>query len=138
MPRVLDPHTGGVKIPQIVQERTRQRIEKYAKKKYGRQYTRLDVRFRGPLCYVDAYREPRISPGWPPEDWYETRDEMAERLRTTPVHLCRMRFFGDENHWSLAFFTYSNETYKPCVFKSGDFFGTPERAFDMGAIHLED
>ena len=41
MPRVLDPHTGGVKIPKIVQERTRQGIEKYAKKKYGRRFTRI-------------------------------------------------------------------------------------------------
>ena len=138
MPRVFDPYTGGVKIPQIVRVRTRQRIETHAKKKYGRQCTRLDIRFRGALCYIDAYREPHITPGWPPEYWHETRQQMTKRLPKTPVHLGRMRYFGDENRWSLAFFTYSNETYRPCVFKSGKFLGTPEHAFVVGASHLED
>jgi hypothetical protein len=137
MPWVRDPHSAGVKIPKAVQERTRQRILKYAEKKYKGRFTRLDVRFRGTLCYVDAYREPELSPGWLPKGWHETRAEMIERLRSTPVHLCRLRYFGDENRWSLAFFTYSNEKYTPCVFHSGDFYGTPEQAFDVGARYLQ-
>ena len=63
---------------------------------------------------------------------------MIERLRTTPVHLCRLRYFGNEDEWSLAFFTYSNEKYSPCVFETGSFFGTPEQAFDVGAMYLRD
>lgn len=138
MPRVRNPQSGGLKIPKIVQERTRQRIESYAKRKYRGRFTRLEIRFRGPLCYIDAYREPSITPGWPPKGWHETRQQMAERLRKTPKHLCRLRYFGDEDAWSLAFYTYSNETYKPSVFRTGSFFGTPEEAFDVGAVHLQD
>ena len=138
MPRARDPHSGGLKISQLVQERTRQRIETYAKRKYRGRFTRLEVRFRGPLCYIDAYKEPSITPGWPPEGWHTTRQQMVERLRKTPKHLCRLRYFGDEDAWSLAFYTYSNETYRPSVFRTGSFFGTPEEAFDVGAIHLQD
>ena len=54
MPWVFDPQSGGVKIPPAVQERTRQRILAYAEKHYKGKYTRIDVRFRGPLCYIDA------------------------------------------------------------------------------------
>ena len=61
---------------------------------------------------------------------------MIERLRNTPTHLCRLRYFGKEDEWSLAFFTYSNEKYSPCVFRSGSWFGTPEEAFEIGATYL--
>ena len=138
MPWVQDPHSGGVKIPKAVQERTRQRILLYAEQKYRGRYTRLDIRFRGPLCYIDAYREPDVTRGWPPEGGPETREEVAERLRSTPTHLCRLRYFGDEERWSLAFYTYSNEQYTPCVFHNGSFHGTPEEALDVGATYLPD
>jgi hypothetical protein len=58
---------------------------------------------------------------------------MIERLRNTPTHLCRLRYFGDENKWSFAFHTYSNEKYELSVFETGDFFGTPEEAFAISA-----
>ena len=138
MPWVRDPHSGGVKIPKGVQERTRQRIVKYAEKKYKGKFIRLDIRFRGPLCYIDAYKKPNLPRGWPPKDWGETRAEMIERVGNTPVHLCRLRYFGNEDEWSLAFFTYSNEKYSPCTFHNGSFFGTPEQAFDIGAGYLHD
>lgn len=51
---VYDPHSGGVKIPKSVQERTRQRILAYAEAHYAGTYLRIDVRFRGPFCYIDA------------------------------------------------------------------------------------
>jgi len=138
MPWSRDPHSGGVKIPKAVQERTRQRILKYAERKYKGKFVRLDVRFRGPLCYIDAYKAPNLPRDWPPKDWDETRSQMIKRLRNTPVHLCRLRYFGNENEWSLAFFTYSNEKYSPCVFHNGSFFGTPQQAFDIGAGYLHD
>ncbi len=60
MPWVYDPHSGGVKIPLAVQERTRNRILAYAEKHYAGKYTHIEVRFRGQLCYFDAYREPYV------------------------------------------------------------------------------
>ena len=59
-----------------------------------------------------------------------------ERGRTLPLHLCRLRYFGNENAWSMAFYTYSNEKYEPCVFNTGSLHGTPEEAFETGAIYL--
>ena len=64
--------------------------------------------------------------------------EILERLRNTPTHLCRLRYFGDENAWSLAFYTYSHNRYEPSVFDNGTFHGTPEEAFDVGAVYLQD
>ena len=66
----------------------------------------------------------------------ETREEYLERRRASPIHLCRLRYFGNENAWTLAFFTYSDERYSPCVFHSGSDHGAPEEALDVGAIYL--
>jgi hypothetical protein len=132
---VYDPHSGGVKIPPAVQERTRKRILAHAEKHYKGEYTRLDIRFRGACCYIDAYTEPVVEKGWPPKDWPETKEQYVERLRNSPIHLCRLRHFK-ENSWSVAFFTYSNGKYSPCAFHSGAFEGTPEEGFDVGATYL--
>ena len=137
MPWVFSPHSGGVKSPKSVQERTRQRITEHANKKYAGRFTRLDIRFRGVFCYIDAYVEPKLPPGRPPRGWHETREQIIKRLREAPVHLCRLRHF-QEDRWSLDFFTYSNEKYTPCVFPPGKFFGTPEEGFDTGATYLNE
>jgi hypothetical protein len=133
---VYDPHSGGTTIPERVKTTTRQRIEKYAAEHYAGKYNRLDVRFRGQFCYIDAYVEPDLAPGWPPPDYPETREQMIERLRNTPTHLCRLRYFGDEERWSMAFFAYSSEKYEPSIFKNGTFEGTPEEAFETSAVYL--
>lgn len=135
-PWVMDPDSGGVKIPEATKERTRRRILEYAEEHYAGRYTRLDIRFRGVFCYIDAYKEPEVMPNWPPADWGVSPEEYYEGLRNTPIHLCRLRHFAADR-WSLAFFTYSNETYKLAVFPDGDFFGTPEEGFEVGAIHLQ-
>ena len=135
---VYDPHSGGVKIPQAVRNQIRNRILTYAKKHYSGKYTRIDVRFRGQLCYVDAYTEPYIPPDFDASVFGESREEYIERLRNVPIHLCRLRYFGDEDRWSMAFYTYSHEKYEPCVFNNGSFHGTPEEAFETSAIYLED
>jgi hypothetical protein len=57
---------------------------------------------------------------------------MQERLRNTPTHLCRLRYFGDER-WGFAFYTYSNERYELSVFPNGEFFGPVEDAFAAAA-----
>lgn len=135
---VKDPHSGGKTIPKVVKERTAARIQRHAEENYGdRSFTRIDVRFRGKFCYIDAYTEPVLAPGWPPEDWHETREEVIERMRSIPTHLCRLRYFGDEEKWSMAFYTYSNEKYEPCFFRNGGWYGTPEEAFDVGSVYLD-
>ena len=136
MPRggwVFDPGSGGRKIPEPVQRRTEERIRRHAEHHFAGRYTRLDIRFRAQFCYIDAYQEPEDRPGWPPPDWPETREQVLERLRNTPIHLCRLRYFGDENSWGFAFYTYSNERYELSVYPSGDFLGTPEDAFETSA-----
>jgi hypothetical protein len=121
------PGVGGRKIPEDVQRRTEQRIRRYAEKHFQGKYTRLDIRFRRQFCYIDAYVEPFVPPGWPPKGWHETRKQHLERLRDTPLHLCRLRYFG-EDRWGFAFFAYSSEKYELSVFPSGNFYGTPEEA----------
>lgn len=110
---VLDPDSGGVKIPESVQQDVKKRLTKHAEKKYAGMYTKLVIRFRGQFCYIDAHLRG--------EDFV--------------THLCRLRYFGG-NRWSLGFYTYSNEKYELAMFKSGGFFGTPEKGFDIGAMHL--
>ena len=111
-----NPHVGGVKIPPTVQERTRARILAYAATQYAGRYDRLDVRFRGALCYIDAYRN----------------------SSTRPIHLVRLRYFTGDDRWSFAFYTYSHERYEPSVFPNGTFHGTPEEALAVGAVYLSD
>lgn len=134
---VYDPHSGGVKIPPTIQERVKMRILAYAETNYAGKYIRLDIRFRNQFCYIDAYTEPDVPPNFPPPDFAETREEVIERLRNTPTHLCRLRYFGDADRWSMAFYTYSNEKYEPCFFRNGTFHGTPEEAFDTGSVYLQ-
>lgn len=133
--RAIDPHSGGSKIPDAVKRDTTARIEKHAASHYAGRYARLAIRYRGALCYIDAFTEPAE----PTPEWLaltkETREQFFERLRATPTHLVRLRYFGTDR-WSLAFYTYSNEAYEPCVFRTGDFFGTPEEALDTGSVYL--
>ena len=130
---LFDPDSGGVKITDAVRRRTEQRIRGYAEQHFAGKYTRLDIRFRGQFCYIDAYTEPILRDGWPPDDWPETREEYVERLRNTPTHLCRLRYFGGEERWGFAFYTYSNEKYTLAMYDSGEFLGTPEDAFRISA-----
>jgi hypothetical protein len=133
---VYDPHSGGVKIPTSVRERTEKRIQDYASKHYAGKYTRLAIRFRGALCYIDAFTEPQDPDPELLRITGESREQFLERLRDMPTHLCRLRYFGNEEKWSMAFYTYSNERYEPCMFHNGTFEGTPEEAFEIGAAYL--
>jgi hypothetical protein len=129
---VFDPDSGGVKISAAVKRRTESRIRAYAEANFAGKYTRLDIRFRGQFCYIDAYTEPFMRDGWPPGDWPETREAYQKRLRNTPTHLCRLRHF-DEERWGFAFYSYSNEKYSLSVYENGEFFGIPEEAFQAAA-----
>jgi len=130
---VRHPNAGGVKVPPAVRQRTEQRIRRYAEKHFAGEYTRLEIRFRAQFCYIDAYTEPSVPKGWPPKGWHETRKQHIERLRNTPTHLCRLRYFGDEERWGFAFFAYSSQKYELSMLPSGEFFGTPEDAFATAA-----
>jgi hypothetical protein len=139
----LNPHAGGVPISDAVKAQTKRRLLAHAEKHYagrhaGRQaqraHARLDIRFKGALCYIDAFTEPDTR-GSPWKATGETREQFVERLRSTPTHLCRLRHFGPDR-WSVSFFTYSHERYEPTFFQSGKPFGTPEEALDIGAVYL--
>ena len=91
---VFTPPSGGRKVPTTVQEVVRQRILQQANKNYAGKFSRIDVRFRGALCYIDAYQEPAVGREHPTASLGETRQEFIERLRHTPTHLCRLRHFG--------------------------------------------
>ena len=95
MPRwVYNPHTGGKSIPPGIRTRTERRILDYAGKHYSGKFTRIDVRFHGALCYIDVYVEPDVPrESAPPAG--QTRSEWIEGLRNTPIHLCRIRYFGN-------------------------------------------
>jgi hypothetical protein len=136
---VFDPDSGGVRIPDRIKSLVEARIRRYAEQHFAGHYTRLDVRFRGQFCYIDVYTEPGpLPPNWPPAGWQETAEEHQERLRSTPTHLCRLRYFGDVERWGFGFYTYSNERYELAVFPSGDFFGPVEEAFQVAAqLYLE-
>jgi len=122
-------------IPEAVQASVRQRIEAHAAKHYSGRYARLDIRFRGRFCYVDAFKEPDKNDT--PPSWFEgTAAQWLQRLRDMPTHLIRLTYMGNPDKWELAFFTYSNEKYSECVFPDGRFEGKPEAGFDTGATYL--
>lgn len=134
---VRSPDSGGKKIPPEVRSRVAERIERYAEEHYAGRYTRLGIRFRGQFCYIDAFTEPDEPSEQLLELRGETRDEYLELMRNLPTHLCRLRYFGDEDSWGVSFYTYSHMRYELSVFPSGKFYGTPEDAFDVGALYLQ-
>jgi hypothetical protein len=129
---VYSPHAGGKSVPFGVKLRTERRIVDYAAQNYPGKFIRIDVRFRGALCYIDAYTEPDLPRGSVPPPG-ETRDQWIERLRNTPTHLCRIRYFGNENGWRFAWYSYAHEKYEPSFLITGNDHGTPEEAFETSA-----
>jgi len=131
---VYMPDSGGVKIPAAVKPRIQARIQRYADENFAGHFIRIDVRFRGKFCYIDAYTEPEpLGPDWPPADWSESREEYTERLRNTPTHLCRLRYYGNDDSWAFAFYSYGGNRYETSVLPDGQFKGTPEAAFETTA-----
>lgn len=133
---VYDPGAGGTKIPPAVQKDIEKRILAVAEAEYQGHYTRLEIRFKSQFCYIDAYTEPVIQENWPPPDYPEAREEFYERLRNAPTHLCRLRYFGNDE-WGFAFYAYSSDKYELSVFPNGEFTGKPEDAFRASAMYLE-
>jgi len=127
------PHSGGSKISPALQLSTHARIERYAEQHYAGLYTRIDVRFRGALCYIDAFTEP----AQPSRDQLRSLGESIEgylaRLRETPTRLCRLRYFAGRDLWSVALYSYSSERFEPCILPTGEYCGNPEECFALGA-----
>lgn len=135
---VRDPHSGGVKIPERVKETVKMRILTYAKTHYAGKFKQIDILFKGCFCYIDAYQEPFVPDNYDSSLLNETREEYIERLTNTPMHLCRLRYMGDQERWTMAFYTYSHMRYEPSIFDNGDFYGTPEEAFQTSSVYLDD
>jgi len=133
---MFDPHSGGTKISPQLQKTIEQRIQQYAQQQYAGKFVRIDLRFKSQFCYIDAYTEPCI---YEPHnvELFGPKEEYVERLRNTPTHLVRLRFLGNMEAWSVAFFKYSDMKYEPCLFDNGEWTGTLEQAFDIGAVYLE-
>ena len=112
----FDPHAGAVKISSARKSEVEERIKRYAREKLKAKCDRVEVRFRGALCYVTALQtEP---------DGKEYR-----------FPLCRLRHF-DLERWSIALFTWSNERYEPCIIPPGNWVGTIEECLDLGTTFL--
>ncbi len=107
----LDPHSGGIKIPPETYSKIVAQASAHEVKQVWYPQFKLKLRFRGQFCYLDAYEEGQ-----------------------EPVPIGRLRSFDDD--WSLAFYAYSSESYKPCVFATGEWFGSLEDAIDICAMYL--
>ena len=115
-PWVFDAHSGGTPVPKKVQEETRAKILVATERRELKNLSRVEIRFQGSFCYIDAY-------------------EKGSEILT---HLCRLRYFSGRtpDSWSVAFYTYSHERYEPCIFPSGKEWGTPEEGFEVGSVYL--
>jgi hypothetical protein len=113
---MFDPHTGGAKLSPGRKVEVENRIQRYVSQNLKDKCARIEVRFRGPLCYVTAWR----------------RRSDGEEFR---FPLCRLRHF-DMQRWSIALFTWSNEKYEACIFPSGEWFGTIEECLELGTTFL--
>lgn len=111
---VFDPNYGGTKIPDEIKNQIEKRILAAAKSKFKND-PKLSLRFKNQFCYIDSSIDSNI-----------------------PMPLGRLRYFKqrEPKAWSLAFFAYSSERYEPCLYPSGDWFGSPEEALDVVSIYL--
>lgn len=100
------------------QAQVEQRILAHAAKIIPGKADQIRVRFKesrqSDYCYIDAEE----GPGQP------------------LTHLCRIGWRGNIESWDLAFYTYSNDRYQPCVYRTGEPLGTPEEALEVGMVYL--
>jgi hypothetical protein len=112
MPWYYNPQSGGVKIPPSLYDKVRLQVHAYEKTRPWYPNSSLKLRFKSQFCYVDAAKEG--------ED---------------PYPLGRLRHFTPDS-WSLAFYTYSNERYEPCMLPSGQWCGPLEEAISVCEVYL--
>jgi len=111
--------TRSSSIPIATQERLCRSLNAHLSERWGGLAIEILVRFKGRFAYV-AYRELRSGKKAPPSD-------------AGPLPLFRLGFTGDPRRWYFSLFTYSSETYRPCLGASGSFVATPTQAFDCAA-----
>lgn len=111
MPWVLDPHSGGIKIPSALFDSLSARATAYQVAHSSQSKIQLKLRFKNQFCYLDGLENGKMSP------------------------LSRLRYFNPDR-WSVAFFTYSNERYQPCYLSNGEWFGSFEEAIDVCSVYL--
>jgi hypothetical protein len=108
----FDPQSGGKKIPLNIQETIINQVYSYSIKQSWHPRFKIILRFRNQFCYLDASENE--GPQFP---------------------IGRLRHFS--NDWSLAFYAYSSESYKPCVFNDGKWLGSIEQGIDVCSVYLE-
>lgn len=106
-------YTGAKGLAPELKVRIERRILTHAEKHYAGKFAKIDVRFRGALCYIDVYTEPG---------------------ETIPTHLCRIHYLGTEDRWRFAFYSYAHDKYEPSFLMTGSPYGTPEEAFETSAL----
>ena len=131
------PHSGGSPIPPALQAATRLRILAHAHTHYAGRFRQIEVRFRGAFCYIDVGCEPEPTRRGNPRRAVGGKHSDQPRDPDPPIHLCRLRYFSGRGEWTVAFYTYSHERYEATYFPGGEVHGTPEEAFDLGAIYLQ-
>lgn len=110
----FSPQTGGVKISPDKSRVIAAQVEAHEKKQAWYPRFKLKIRFKGQFCYLDAHKEGGES-----------------------FPIGRLRAINSSD-WSLAFYAYSSETYKPCVFSDGRELGKLEDAIDICSVYLND
>ena len=107
---------GGRAIPENTRLTLRARLQRHARDASGRRCSLVEIRFRGQFAYVDAR---------------PAGDDLPDEV---PLHLCRLGYLGNPEHWEFAFYKYSDDTYERSFLPSGSFVGSPEEAFDCAAL----
>jgi hypothetical protein len=129
----FDPSSGGRPVPDAVRRATKAAILDHGQQYFDGRYREFDVRFKAQFCYVDAYVEPEEPVAdEEPVDAGGTRGEYLERVRSSELKLCRLRFFAPDR-WSLAIYSYAQERYEASVFADGECVGRPQDGFDLAA-----
>jgi hypothetical protein len=54
----FSPNSGGKKIPDLVRIDVEKRINDVAEQQLKETFIRLDLRFKGQFCYIDAFTKP--------------------------------------------------------------------------------
>jgi hypothetical protein len=129
----FDPSSGGRPVPDAVRRAAKAAILAHGQRHFTGRYRELDVRFKAQFCYVDACVEPEeLVADEEPVDAGGNRGECLERVRSSELKLCRLRFFAPDR-WSLAIYSYAQERYEASVFADGGFVGRPQDGFDLAA-----
>lgn len=91
----FSPNSGGKKIPDMVKIDVEKRINDIAEQQLKEKFVRLDLSFKGQFCYIDAFTEPAVDENWDEAIFQETMEEHIERMRNSPLHLCRLRYLDN-------------------------------------------